>query len=120
MGSRPAGIYADLENKVDSADFRTQRVVAATDRDVGSAQVISSSPGELEPVFEKMSKNATRVCGANFGTMIFGTVANSLRCGTQRSARIRRFPAGRRRSIRIRDTPLARVVRRIKPFMSMI
>jgi signal transduction histidine kinase len=32
--------------------------------------VISSSPGELQPVFEKMLENATRVCNAEFGTML--------------------------------------------------
>ena len=45
-------------------------------------EVISASPGELEPVFQKMLENATRVCGANFGVMnlwdgeTFRTAAN--------------------------------------------
>ena len=32
-------------------------------------KVISSSPGELEPVFEAMLANAVRICGAKFGNL---------------------------------------------------
>src|SRR5207302_2508870 len=31
--------------------------------------VISSSPGELEPVFQEMLKNAVRICDAKFGVL---------------------------------------------------
>jgi GAF domain-containing protein len=32
-------------------------------------RVVSSSPGDLKPVFEAMLENAVRICGARFGTL---------------------------------------------------
>ena len=50
-------------------------------------QVISSSPGELEPVFQAMLENATRICEAKFGTLLSATramVFASSRCTMRR------------------------------------
>jgi two-component system, NtrC family, sensor kinase len=41
-------------------------------------KVISSSPGDLEPVFEAMLANATRICGAKFG-ILFRTEGDAYR-----------------------------------------
>ena len=51
-------------------------------------KVISSSPGELEPVFEAMLANATRLCNAKFGTLILFDGAFPHHSGPQRAARI--------------------------------
>ncbi len=70
MGSRLQESYADLENKVEQRTAELSETLQHQTATSEVLQVISRSPGELNPVFQTILSSATRICDAQFGLLV--------------------------------------------------
>ena len=67
-----AAIAIENTRLFEAEQLRTKELRESLEQQTATSEVlrvISSSPGDLQPVFEAMLENAVRICGASFGSM---------------------------------------------------
>jgi signal transduction histidine kinase len=70
MGARLQESYADLENKVEQRTAELSESLQHQTATSDVLQVISRSPGDLDPVFQTILERATKICDAKFGLLL--------------------------------------------------
>jgi signal transduction histidine kinase len=110
-GAMAEETVADLEGRLTNAERELNDALERQAATEEVLQIISSSPGELAPVFQVVLANSTKVCGAKFGTLLF------FENGTFRTAALHNAPdafaEARRRNPVLHPFPgtgLARVI----------
>ena len=103
-----AALAKKLATKARDLDETLEREAAASE----VLRVISSSPGDLKPVFQAVLENATRLCAAKFGTLFLYEGGDAFRAVAMHNAPPALFDALTREPL-VRpppDLPLGRVV----------
>src|SRR6185312_8844973 len=100
-----AALQEELGRAMRERDEALEQLAATS----GVLQVISSMPGDLEPVFQSILANAVRICEAKFGTL-YRTEGDSVRCVAMHGVP-KAFAEERRRVPVIRPAPTTTLAR---------